>query len=123
MTIPGVGPVIATAVVATVGEIASFASGREFAAFFGLTPRQRSSGGKEHLGRITKMGDRLSAQASCGGRDHRVPSRKKPQRLAAPLGWGDAVAQGRTSGLQAGSSATRQQARAQVLATWALVAT
>jgi transposase len=58
MTIPGVGPVIATAVVATVGEVASFASGREFAAFLGLTPRQRSSGGKERLGRITKMGDR-----------------------------------------------------------------
>ena len=58
MTIPGVGPVIATAVVATVGEVASFASGREFAAFLGLTPRQHSSGGKERLGRITKMGDR-----------------------------------------------------------------
>ena len=58
MTIPGVGPVIATAIVATVGEVASFASGREFAAFLGLTPRQRSSGGKERLGRITKMGDR-----------------------------------------------------------------
>ena len=58
MTIPGVGPVIATAVVATVGEAASFASGREFAAFLGLTPRQRSSGGKERLGHITKMGDR-----------------------------------------------------------------
>lgn len=58
MTIPGVGPVIATAVVATVGEVASFASAREFAAFLGLTPRQHSSGGKERLGRITKMGDR-----------------------------------------------------------------
>jgi transposase len=58
MTVPGVGPVIATAVVATVGDVASFASGREFAAFLGLTPRQRSSGGKERLGRITKMGDR-----------------------------------------------------------------
>ena len=56
MTIPGA--VIATAVVATVGEAASFASGREFAAFLGLAPRQRSSGGKERLGRITKMGDR-----------------------------------------------------------------
>ena len=58
MTIPGVGPVIATALVATVGEVLSFASGREFAAFLGLAPRQRSSGGKERLGRITKMGDR-----------------------------------------------------------------
>jgi transposase len=46
MTIPGVGPVIATAVAATVGEVASFASAREFAAFLGLTPRQHSSGGR-----------------------------------------------------------------------------
>ena len=58
MTIPGVGPVTATAVVATVGEVASFASGREFDAFLGLAPRQHSSGGNGRLGRITKMGDR-----------------------------------------------------------------
>ena len=66
-TIPGVGPVIATAVVATVGEAASFASGREFAAFIGLTPRLRSSGGKERLGRITKMGDRYLRKLFVGG--------------------------------------------------------
>ena len=58
MTIPGVGPVTASAIVATVRETSAFASGREFAAFLGLTPRQNSSGGKERLGRITKMGDR-----------------------------------------------------------------
>lgn len=58
MTIPGIGPVIATANVATVGDISSFASGREFAAFLGLAPRQHSSGGKERSGRISKMGDR-----------------------------------------------------------------
>ena len=58
MTIPGVGPLTASAIVATVPDIGGFASGREFAAFLGLTPRQHSSGGKERLGRITKMGDR-----------------------------------------------------------------
>jgi transposase len=58
MTVPGVGPVIATAILATVGDISSFVSGREFAAFLGLTPRQHSSGGKERSGRISKMGDR-----------------------------------------------------------------
>jgi transposase len=58
MTIPGVGPVTASALVATVQDLNAFASGREFAAFLGLTPRQHSSGGKEKLGRITKMGDR-----------------------------------------------------------------
>jgi transposase len=58
MTIPGVGPITATALAATVVEIGAFASGREFAAFLGLTPRQHSSGGKERSGRISKMGDR-----------------------------------------------------------------
>jgi transposase len=58
MSIPGVGPVTASVLVATVQDVGAFASGREFAAFLGLTPRQHSSGGKEKLGRITKMGDR-----------------------------------------------------------------
>ena len=57
-TIPGIGPITASAIVATVQDTSAFASGREFAAFLGLTPRQSSSGGKERLGRITKMGDR-----------------------------------------------------------------
>jgi transposase len=58
MTIPGIGPVIATAIVATVRDVEGFAGGREFSAFLGLTPRQRSSGGKARSGRISKMGDR-----------------------------------------------------------------
>jgi transposase len=58
MTIPGVGPIIASAVVATVRNVEAFANGREFAASLGLTPRQHSSGGKDRLGRISKMGDR-----------------------------------------------------------------
>ena len=58
MTIPGVGPITATALAATVVDIDAFASGREFSAFLGLTPRQHSSGGKERSGRISKMGDR-----------------------------------------------------------------
>jgi transposase len=58
MTIPGIGPVIATAFAATVRDVEAFASGREFAAFIGLTPRQHSSGGKARSGRISKMGDR-----------------------------------------------------------------
>jgi len=57
-TIPGIGPVTATAIVASVTDPSMFGSGREFAAFFGLVPRQSSSGGKERLGRISKMGDR-----------------------------------------------------------------
>jgi transposase len=57
-TIPGIGPVTASAIVASVTDPSMFNSGREFAAFFGLVPRQSSSGGKERLGRISKMGDR-----------------------------------------------------------------
>jgi len=55
--IPGVGPVIASAIVATVADASSFRSGREFAAWLGLVPRQRSTGGKQRLGRITHQGD------------------------------------------------------------------
>jgi transposase len=56
-TIPGVGPITASAIVATVGTGRQFGNGREFAAWLGLTPLNRSSGGKERLGRISKMGD------------------------------------------------------------------
>jgi len=58
MTIPGIGPVTATAIAATVRDIEAFAGGREFAAFLGLTPRQHSTGGKERSGGVSKMGDR-----------------------------------------------------------------
>lgn len=57
MTIPGIGPVTASALVATIGDPSGFSGPREFAAFLGLVPRQHSSGGKERLGRITKMGN------------------------------------------------------------------
>jgi transposase len=57
-TIPGIGPLTASAIVASVTDPSMFASGRELAAFFGLVPRQSSTGGKERLGRISKMGDR-----------------------------------------------------------------
>lgn len=53
----GVGPVTASAVVATVGDFRQFKNGAQFGAWLGLTPRQHSSGGKNHLGRITKRGD------------------------------------------------------------------
>ena len=58
MTIPGVGPVIATALVALAPAASTFRRGRDFAAWLGLVPRQHSSGGKERLGRTTKMGER-----------------------------------------------------------------
>jgi transposase len=58
MEVPGVGPVLASALVAAVPDPKSFRSGRNLAAWVGLVPRQNSSGGKERLGSITKQGDR-----------------------------------------------------------------
>ena len=55
---PGVGPVLATALVATVADPKAFRSGRDFSAWIGLVPKQHSSGGKERLGSISKRGDR-----------------------------------------------------------------
>jgi transposase len=57
MQLEGVGPITATAVVASVGDATVFKNGRQFAAWLGLTPRQYSSGGKSRLGSITKRGD------------------------------------------------------------------
>ena len=57
-TIPGIGPIIATAIAATVVEASGFRSGREFAAWLGLVPRQHSTGGKARLGGISKRGNR-----------------------------------------------------------------
>jgi len=57
-TIPGIGPIIATAIAATVVEPSGFASAREFAAWLGLVPRQHSTGGKARLGGISKRGNR-----------------------------------------------------------------
>ncbi len=56
-TIPGIGPIIATAIAATVPEPSGFRSGREFAAWLGLVPRQHSTGGKIRLGGISKRGN------------------------------------------------------------------
>jgi transposase len=53
----GVGPITASAVVASVGDAKLFRNGRQFAAWLGLVPRQFSTGGKPVLGRITKQGD------------------------------------------------------------------
>ena len=97
--IPGVGPLIASVIAASVPDPSVFASGRDFAAWLGLTPRQNSSGGKAKLGAITKQGNRYirkmlvvgsrSALRVAGKRkgalaDWIVALRaRKPERLAA----------------------------------------
>lgn len=58
MSVPGIGVLTATALVAYVGDIRRFRSGRHFAAYLGLTPREHSSGLSRRIGRITKHGNR-----------------------------------------------------------------
>ncbi|WP_112311428.1 IS110 family RNA-guided transposase [Pseudogemmobacter bohemicus] len=58
MTIPGIGPLIATAIATLAPPPEIFRTGRDFAAWLGLTPRQHSTGGKQRLGATTKMGER-----------------------------------------------------------------
>jgi transposase len=62
MGIPGVGPVLASALVGAIADPKAFSSGRNLAAWIGLAPRQNSSGGKDRLGGITKQGDRYLRQ-------------------------------------------------------------
>ena len=57
MKIRGIGPITASAIVASVGNAHEFKNGRQFAAWLGLVPRQYSTGGKTRLGHITKRGD------------------------------------------------------------------
>jgi transposase len=58
MTVPGIGAITATALLASVGDPRQFRNGRQFAAWLGLTPRQYTTGGKIRLGRITRKGDK-----------------------------------------------------------------
>jgi transposase len=56
--VPGVGPALATALVASIADPKAFRSGRDFSAWIGLVPKQHSSGGRDKLGSISKQGDR-----------------------------------------------------------------
>ena len=71
-TIPGIGPIIATAIAATVPDPNVFRSGREFAAWLGLVPRQSSTGGKARLGGISKRGDGYLRRLLVNSATHRA---------------------------------------------------
>src|SRR5580704_12544694 len=111
MTIPGVGPVTASAIMATIQDASAFASRPEFGAFLGLTPRQNSTGGKTRLGRITKMGDRY-LQASRRERLRDAAPSPRPQRRLAFMGERDARAQDRQIQVQSDRGGARQQGHA-----------
>ena len=88
-TIPGVGVITATALVATIGDASQFHSGRQLAAWLGLVPRQYSSGGKERLGRISKRGDGyLRKLLVHGARTVLLWSRRKKETRTA---WQEAL--------------------------------
>ena len=85
MTIPGVGPITATALLALAPPPESFRKGRDFAAWLGLTPLQRSTGGKAKLGSITRMGERTLRRLLIIGSSAVVLHASK--RGAAPGSW------------------------------------
>jgi len=89
MAVPGVGPVTASAIVATIRDMGDFASGREFAAYLGLTPRQSSTSGKPRLGLVTKMGDRylrkLLVVGACSTLSHRKGHNDALRRWASGM--------------------------------------
>ena len=67
MTVPGIGPIISSAMVAAIGSGAAFATGRDFSAWIGLVPRQMSTGDRTILGRISKRGNSCFAYALHAG--------------------------------------------------------
>ena len=97
-TIPGIGPITSSVLAATLPDVSGFRSARDLAAWIGLTPKPHSSGGKERLGRISKMGNRylrrllyLGAMAQISARKRRGPGEdwlwkmleRKPVKLVA----------------------------------------
>jgi transposase len=81
MRMPGIGPITASAIVATIGDAHQFKTGRDLAAWLGLTPLNKSSGGKERLGRITKKGDRYIRKLLIIGMTSRaLMARNKPEK-------------------------------------------
>jgi transposase len=91
--IPGIGPITATAIVATVSDAAQFGSSRQFAAWIGLVPKQHSSGGRERMGGVSKRGDGYLRRLLVHGaraviRWQRRPNPQPRPWLAALLGRG-----------------------------------
>ena len=104
----GIGPVTASAVVATVGDFKQFGNGAQFGAWLGLVPRQHSSGGKSNLGSITKRGDAYLRTLLIQGAKSAVMTAHTPHRPDQPLGVGAE----RALGLAEGCGGAGQQERA-----------
>jgi transposase len=97
-TIPGIGPISASALVATIGDANVFKNGRELAAWLGLVPAQRSSGGKTHMKGISKRGDSyLRNLLVHGARSVICATQKKHQRKISQISQMGQVLQGTTA--------------------------
>lgn len=90
-TVPGIGPITATALVASIGDVARFRSGRDLSAWLGLTPQPRSSGGKHRVGRTSKQGNSyLRRMFVQGAQSLLFAARRKPD---AEAGWAQQLLQ------------------------------
>ena len=84
--IPGIGPIVATALVAEIGDWKTFRSGRSLAAWIGLVPKQHTTGGKDKLGSITKQGNRYLRSQKHGTQKRPWLARlmeRRPTKVAA----------------------------------------
>jgi transposase len=115
MEVEGVGPITATAIVATIGTGAAFQHGRQFAAWLGLVPKQHSTGGKTVLGRITKHGNVYLRTLLIHGA--RAVLQFSAKRSDAKSRWVEAVRQRRGNNIAAVALAAKH---ARIL--WALLA-
>jgi transposase len=115
MKIGGVGPVTATALVASVGDAKLFRNGRQFAAWLGLTPRQHSTGGKQRLGAMTKHGDVYLRTMLIHGA--RAVLRVTPKRSDAKSRWVESLRRRRPDNVAAVALAAKH---ARII--WALLA-
>jgi len=115
MKIEGVGALTATAILATVGDAKAFKNGRQFAAWLGLTPLQRSTGGRQRLGQITKHGDVYLRTMLIHG--SRSVMRLTPQRADAKSRWVESLRARRPDNIAAVALAAKH---ARII--WALLA-
>jgi len=90
-TIPGIGPIVASCLSASVPDAGVFRCGREFAAWIGLVPRQHSTGGKPRLGHISKMGNRQLRKLLVVGAHAALYSMKNSKTRTALADWARAL--------------------------------
>ena len=109
--VPGIGRLTATALVATIGDATTFKSGREFSAFLGLVPRQIGTGGKVHLGAMSKRGDPYLRTLLIHG------ARSVLCHTKAPTPWQSAIQQRRPANVAAVAVASKMARTA-----WAILA-